>query len=93
VSKKGIEVTGIHLLRLGDYAIVNAEIDGQWVEVIKERYDGSFSHIVEPDGMRKAAPCKHEFGGWREIDGGRGGERFCQKCGLGAMAATMPYLP
>jgi hypothetical protein len=33
--------------------------------------------------------CEHEWGGWREIDGGRGGERFCQKCGLGAMAHSL----
>jgi len=33
--------------------------------------------------------CEHEWGGWREIDGGRGGEQFCQKCGLGAMAHTL----
>ncbi len=31
-------------------------------------------------------PCEHEFGGWREHSDGRGGEQFCQKCGLGAMA-------
>lgn len=49
-----VGVTGIHLLRLGDYVIVNAEIDGRWVEVIREIHDGSFSHIVEPGGMISA---------------------------------------
>lgn len=34
-------------------------------------------------------PCEHEFGSWREFDDGRGGEQFCQKCGLGAMAHTL----
>lgn len=38
-------------------------------------------------------PCKHDFGGWREFEDGRGGEQFCQKCGLGAMAWSMRYLP
>jgi hypothetical protein len=38
-------------------------------------------------------PCEHEFGGWREIDGGLGGEQFCQKCGTGMMAWSMRFLP
>ena len=50
-----VEVTGIWLLRLGNDVFVKAEIDGAWVEVIREGIDGSFSHIVEPGGMRKAA--------------------------------------
>lgn len=33
--------------------------------------------------------CEHEWGGWRDFEDGRGGERFCQKCGLGAMANTL----
>lgn len=48
-------ITGIHLMRVGDYVIVKAEIDGRWCEVIRERHDGSFSHIVEPSGIREAA--------------------------------------
>lgn len=27
----------------------------------------------------------HDWQGWREFDGGRGGERVCAKCGMGAM--------
>jgi len=50
----GIRVTGIHLLRLSDKVIVKAEIDGKWIEVIREHVDGAFSHIVEPGGMRTA---------------------------------------
>lgn len=50
---KAIPITGIHLVRLGGYVVVKAEIDGQWVEVIREWHDGSFSHIVEPLGMRR----------------------------------------
>lgn len=49
-----VAVTGIHLMRLGDSVVVRAEIDGVWVCVIQENYYGEFSHIVEPDGMRKA---------------------------------------
>lgn len=37
--------------------------------------------------------CKHEFAGWRSIAGGQGGERFCQKCGIGAMGWSMEFLP
>lgn len=33
--------------------------------------------------------CEHDWGGWREFDDGRGGEQFCKKCGLGAMAHTL----
>lgn len=35
----------------------------------------------------------HEWGGWREFDDGRGGEQFCQKCGLGAMGHTLIWGP
>lgn len=52
--KDSVVVTGIHLFRLGDYVVVRAEVDGKWVEVIRERFDGSFSHIVEPGGIRAA---------------------------------------
>lgn len=49
-----ISIMGIHLFRTGEYVVVAAEIDGKWVEVIRERHDGAFSHIVEPSGMRRA---------------------------------------
>jgi hypothetical protein len=50
-----VAVTGIHLLRIGDSVIVRVEIDGKWVEVIREQVDGLFSHIVEPSGIRARA--------------------------------------
>lgn len=37
-----------------------------------------------PDG-----PCEHEFRGWRAFADGMGGESFCHKCSLGAMAHTL----
>lgn len=55
MAQQPVPVTGIHLVRLGDYVVVKAEIDGKWVEVIREHHDGSFSHIVEPNGMRSRA--------------------------------------
>ena len=33
--------------------------------------------------------CDHNFQGWREHADGLGGEQFCSKCGLGAMAHTI----
>lgn len=46
-----------------------------------------------PAPVRAAQPldarCKHDFAGWRDFADGNGGERFCQKCGLGAMAHTL----
>lgn len=53
MAQEAVPVTGIHLVRIGGYVIVKAEIDGKWVEVIREWHDGSFSHIVEPLGMRR----------------------------------------
>jgi len=53
MAQQPVPVTGIHLVRIGDYVIVNAEIDGKWIEVIREYHEGSFSHIVEPLGMRR----------------------------------------
>jgi hypothetical protein len=55
-----VGVTGIWLVRIGDAAIVKAEIDGHWVEVIREGFDGFYSHIVEPGGMRAASKKARE---------------------------------
>lgn len=46
-----VPVEGIRLRKNGVYTIVDAEIGGAWIEVICERSDGEFCHIVEPDGM------------------------------------------
>lgn len=48
-----ISVSGVMLRRVGDHAVVEVEIDGRWVEVIREALDGNFSHIVEPRGIRR----------------------------------------
>lgn len=53
-TQEPVIVSGIHLFRTGEHVVVSVEIDGRWVEVIRERNDGSFSHIVEPNGVRKA---------------------------------------
>lgn len=41
----------IHLVRLGNFAVVRMEVEGRWVELIREPYDAPFSHIVEPSGI------------------------------------------
>jgi vacuolar-type H+-ATPase subunit I/STV1 len=46
-----VPVMGIRLRKDVEYTIVDAEIGGAWIEVIRERSDGEFCHIVEPDGM------------------------------------------
>jgi hypothetical protein len=52
--KTYIVISGIHLVRHGEYVIVNMEVDNQWVKVITE-YDPDgltpFSHIIEPRGI------------------------------------------
>ena len=50
-----VAISGVQAFRLGDHVIVRVEIDGAWCEVISERIDGAFSHIVEVGGIRKAA--------------------------------------
>jgi hypothetical protein len=55
-------ITGIKLWRDGTWpnerAVVEVEIDGRWVEVIRERLDGPFSHIVELPGIQAALEKK-----------------------------------
>lgn len=46
-----VPVAGIRLRKDGEYTVVDAEIGGTWVEVIREHSDGEFCHIVEPSGM------------------------------------------
>lgn len=54
MSAKEIAVSGVWLRRIGDYAEVLVEIDGDWRLAIVERLDGFFSHIIEPSGMQSA---------------------------------------
>lgn len=49
-----VPVEGIRLRKSGEYTVVDAEIGGTWVEVIRERSDGEFCHVVEPSGMFSA---------------------------------------
>jgi hypothetical protein len=50
-SKKG---GALHLLAQGEYVVLNIEKEnGEWVELIKERLDSPFSHIIEPLGIER----------------------------------------
>jgi len=52
-----IQPCPIRLRRDGDHAVVEIDTgvsDSPWVEVIRERADGAFSHIVEPSGVERA---------------------------------------
>jgi hypothetical protein len=51
---KTVPVAGIRLRKSDEHTIVDAEIGGIWVEIIRERSDGEFCHIVEPNGIFKA---------------------------------------
>lgn len=46
-----VPVMGVRLAKDGEHTVVSVEIGGTWVEVIRERSDGNFCHIVEPSGM------------------------------------------
>jgi hypothetical protein len=52
MSQEPVAVTGVHLKRIGDHAVVSVEIDGKWVDIIKEHVNGPFSHFCEPSGIR-----------------------------------------
>lgn len=47
-------MNAIMLKSEGDYAIVEIEVNGKWIELIRERSDSPFSHIIEPAGIELA---------------------------------------
>lgn len=49
-----MDISAIDLRREGTDAVVQIEVKGKWIEVIRERFDGCLSHIVEESGMQKA---------------------------------------
>ena len=51
VENEQIPVLGIRLRKDGNHTVVDAEIGGTWVEVIRELSAGEFCHIVEAAGM------------------------------------------
>ena len=47
----------IWLRRVGNFAVVEIEKDGEWIEVMREHVDGNFSHIIEPLGIEACMCC------------------------------------
>jgi hypothetical protein len=47
VKKKG----ALWMRSEGDYVILSIETEKGWVELIRERLDSPFSHIIEPAGI------------------------------------------
>lgn len=47
----GVPVLGIRLRKESQHTVVDAEIGGVWVEVIRELSTNEFCHIVEPSGI------------------------------------------
>jgi hypothetical protein len=58
MPKETVCISGLWLRQEGSDAVVLIEVGGHFVEVIRERSDGPFSHIVEPAGMRNAISGK-----------------------------------
>ena len=55
--------------------------------------DEELDEAISKAASKLPPPCDHIFSGWREFEDGRGGEQFCQKCGIGAMRWSMWRLP
>ena len=45
------EFNALMLRAEGEYAILEIEFNGKWAELIRERLDSPFSHIIEPTGI------------------------------------------
>lgn len=44
----------LHLRAEGEYVILSINVNDKWVDLIKERLDSAFSHIIEPLGIETA---------------------------------------
>lgn len=51
-------------------------------------YTAPYFH-VKRDPLVCPGRDEHEFSGWREFEGGSGGETVCKHCGIGAMDHTL----
>lgn len=52
------QFNALHLRAEGDCVVLEIESNGKWVQLIKEKLDSPFSHIIEPAGIQNA--IKHE---------------------------------
>jgi hypothetical protein len=57
MSKETVEISGLMLRTLGQYIVVELEINGKW-HIVARDYQGptetSISHIIEPAGILTA---------------------------------------
>ncbi len=61
MAKTTIEISGVWLRSEGPVAIVSVEVDGQWVDLVRGTpTEEAISHIVEPEGIRRAASSSKE---------------------------------
>jgi hypothetical protein len=51
MADETVPIQAIRLRKSGVHTVVDAEIGGVLVEVIRERSDGEFCHIVESSGI------------------------------------------
>ena len=55
-GQPSIAIEGVWVRREGARVIVLVQVDGGWVEVIREGIDGPFSHTVASSGIRRRLP-------------------------------------
>jgi hypothetical protein len=53
-NQEPVEITGAWVRRIGDNVEMLIERNGNWYLIATEHVDGAFSHIVEPNGIRKS---------------------------------------
>lgn len=58
----GKEYPALWLIREGDYIYVRMEINKEWITLIREHYDGPFSHIIESLGIKEKLPKTPDAG-------------------------------
>lgn len=60
-KQQPVEITGVHLVKIGPHVIVNIEVDGKWFEIIREHEDGSFSHILRSKRYAHTSEARAAF--------------------------------
>jgi hypothetical protein len=86
IALNALRDTGFH----DDWNMLH-EADREEYPWLKKEHPVAYLRLVSSHA--KVPECEHVFDGWRVFDDGHGGEKFCQKCGLGAMAHTLSNCP
>jgi hypothetical protein len=82
-----------------DFDALRAKRNAEWVaeaERLSEEWDISLDSLLSGYDFKSCycdcangGPCEHDFQDWRDFEDGSGGERFCSRCGMGAMKHTL----